>query len=98
MLCHPGGRGCSSEYFGGLPELAEARTLLLLDPRGTGDSDRPADRSAYDLGHYVADIEALRDHLGLARIDLLGHSHGGVLAVARGGAPPARGGRLALPP
>jgi pimeloyl-ACP methyl ester carboxylesterase len=96
MLCHPGGPGCSSEYFGGLPELAGARTLLLLDPRGTGESDRPADRFAYDLGHYVADIEALRDHLGLARIDLLGHSHGGFVAMAWAGAHPDRVGRLVL--
>jgi pimeloyl-ACP methyl ester carboxylesterase len=96
MLCHPGGPGCSSEYFGGLPELAEARTLLLLDPRGTGESDRPADRSAYDLEHYVADIEALRDHLALARIDLLGHSHGGFVAMAWARAHPDRVGRLVL--
>jgi pimeloyl-ACP methyl ester carboxylesterase len=27
-------------------------------PAGTGESDRPADPSAYGLEHYVADIEA----------------------------------------
>jgi pimeloyl-ACP methyl ester carboxylesterase len=41
LVCHPGGPGASPAYFGDLPELAAERTLLLLDPRGTGDSDRP---------------------------------------------------------
>jgi pimeloyl-ACP methyl ester carboxylesterase len=96
LLCHPGGPGCSSEYFGGLPELAQERTLLLLDPRGTGGSDRPAERSAYGLEDYADDIEAVRTHLGLERIDLLGHSHGGFVAMAWAGAHPARVGRLVL--
>src|SRR5207245_4879924 len=39
LLLHPGGPGVSSVYFGGLAELASERRLLLLDPRGTGESD-----------------------------------------------------------
>ena len=96
LLCHPGGPGCSAEYFGGLPNLAEERTLLLLDPRGTGDSDRPADRSNYALETYAGDVEAVRAHLGLDRIDVLGHSHGGFVAMAWAGAHPDRVGRLVL--
>ena len=96
LLCHPGGPGCSAEYFGGLPNLAEERTLLLLDPRGTGDSDRPADRSNYALETYACDVEAVRAHLGLDRIDVLGHSHGGFVTMAWAGAHPDRVGRLVL--
>lgn len=96
LLCHCGGPGFSSLYFGELPELAAERTLLLLDPRGTGDSSRPADASAYDLEDYVADLEAVRRHLGLARLDLLGHSHGGFVAIVWGGTHPDRVGRLVL--
>ena len=81
LLCHPGGPGCSSLYFGELPELAAERTLVMPDPRGTGDSDRPAEPSAYDLEDYAADIEAVREQLGLERLDLLGHSHGGFVAM-----------------
>ena len=81
LLCHPGGPGCSSAYFGDLPELATERTLLLLDPRGTGASDPPADPSAYDLEDYADDIEAVRRHLGIERLDVLGHSHGGFVAM-----------------
>jgi proline iminopeptidase len=96
LLCHPGGPGCSSLYFGELPELAAERTLLLLDPRGTGDSDRPAHNLAYDLADYVADLEAVRHELALERLDLLGHSHGGFVAMSWAGTHPDRVGRLVL--
>ncbi|HEY7620918.1 MAG TPA: alpha/beta hydrolase [Solirubrobacteraceae bacterium] len=96
LLCHPGGPGCSSAYFGELPVLAAQRTLLLLDPRGTGGSGRPADAVAYDLEQYAADVEAVREHLGLERLDVLGHSHGGFVAMTWAGANPERVGRLVL--
>jgi proline iminopeptidase len=45
--------------------------MLLLDPRGTGESDRPASSSSYELADYASDVEELRRHLGLDRLDLL---------------------------
>jgi pimeloyl-ACP methyl ester carboxylesterase len=39
LLCLPGGAGRASAYLGG---LAEHRRLVLLDNRGTGESDPPA--------------------------------------------------------
>jgi pimeloyl-ACP methyl ester carboxylesterase len=96
LVCHPGGPGGSALYFGELPELAAERTLLLLDPRGTGASDRPADPRAYDLADYVADVEAIREELGLERLDLLGHSHGGFVAMTWAAAHPEHVGHLVL--
>jgi proline iminopeptidase len=96
LLCHPGGPGCSSAYFGDLAELAAERTLLLLDPRGTGESDRPADPSGYDLEDYAADIEAVRASVGVERLDLLGHSHGGFVAMTWAARYPDHVGRLVL--
>ena len=96
LVCHPGGPGFSSVYFGDLPELDERRTLVLLDPRGTGASDRPSERTAYALEEYAADIEALREHLSAERLDLLGHSHGGFVAMTWAGTYPDRVGKLVL--
>jgi proline iminopeptidase len=82
LVCHPGGPGFSARYFGDLAGLGEHFTLILFDPRGTGGSDRPADSCAYATEDYVADLDELREHLGLERMLLLGHSHGGVVAAA----------------
>jgi len=82
VVCHPGGPGFSSAYFGDLAALWEQYTLIMLNPRGTGGSGRPADKRAYQIEDYVTDVEELRVHLGLERMLLLGHSHGGIVAQA----------------
>jgi len=96
LVCHPGGPGFSSSYFGDLAGLWEKFTLVMLNPRGTGGSDRPPDPSAYQIDDYVADLEELRVHLGEERLLLLGHSHGGVVAQAYAAAYPGRVRRLIL--
>src|SRR3977135_3564194 len=82
LVCHPGGPGFSTIYLGDLAGLWDRHTLVILNPRGVGTSDRPADRSAYRLDDYVSDLEELRQHLGLERMLLLGYSHGGLVAQA----------------
>jgi proline iminopeptidase len=96
LVCHPGGPGFSSRYFGDLGGLGADFTLILLDPRGTGGSDRPADTRAYTTEDYVADLEELRTHLGREQMLLLGHSHGGVVAAAYAAAHPDRVEKLVL--
>lgn len=96
LLCHPGGPGFSSTCLADLGGLAGRFTLILLDPRGTGSSDRPADPRSYAIEDYVADLEEVRCHLGLERMLLLGHSHGGVVAMAYAAAHPGGVDRLIL--
>lgn len=96
LVCHPGGPGFSSTYFGDLAAMWEQFTLILLNPRGTGGSDRPTNRGAYRIEDYVADLEELREHMGEERMQLLGHSHGGVVAMAYAAAHPGRVSRLIL--
>lgn len=96
LVCHPGGPGFSSSYFADLAGLWEKFTLVMLNPRGTGGSDRPADSRAYQIDDYVADVEELRGHLAQDRLLLLGHSHGSVVAEAYAAAHPARVERLVL--
>ena len=83
-------------YFGDLAGLWERFTLVLLNPRGTGNSDRPKDRKAYQIEDYVSDVDELRVHLGLERLLLLGHSHGGVVAQAYAARHPGSVDRLIL--
>jgi pimeloyl-ACP methyl ester carboxylesterase len=79
LFCHPGGPGFDGSELHDLGGLAGTRTLLLIDPRGTGATG-PAE--SYLLDDYVADLDELRAHLALETIDLLGFSHGGLVAVA----------------
>jgi pimeloyl-ACP methyl ester carboxylesterase len=96
LVCHPGGPGFSSRYFGDLAGLGGRFTPILLNPRGSEGSDRAADRRAYRTEDYVADLDELGAHLGLERMLLLGHSHGGVVAAAYAAAHPDRVERLVL--
>jgi pimeloyl-ACP methyl ester carboxylesterase len=96
LVCHPGGPGFSARYFGDLAGLGAVFTLVMLNPRGTEGSDRPSDPRAYETADYVADLDELRAHLGLERMLLLGHSHGGVVAAAYAAAHPDRVERLVL--
>ncbi len=96
LVCHPGGPGFSSFYFGDLAGLAERCTVVLLNPRGTDGSTPPADPQAYRIEDYVADLDELHLHLGLGRMRLLGHSHGGVVAIAYASTHPGRVERLVL--
>ncbi|WP_435886327.1 alpha/beta fold hydrolase [Streptomyces bacillaris] len=80
LICLPGGPMRASTYLGELGGLGAARQLVLLDLRGTGDSAEPGDPATYRCDRLVDDVEALREHLGLHRIDLLAHSAGVNLA------------------
>jgi proline iminopeptidase len=93
LVCHPGGPGGSAAEFEDLAGLDDTFELVLLSPRGSHGSD-PADD--YSLASYVADLEALREHLGVERMNLLGFSHGGIVAIAYAAAFGAHVDRLLL--
>lgn len=93
LVCHPGGPGGSGAEFEDFAGLDDTFELLLLNPRGSHGSD-PADD--YSLASYVDDLEALRRHLGVEQLDLLGFSHGGCVAMAYAGVHPDEVRRLVL--
>jgi proline-specific peptidase len=96
LVCHPGGPGFSSAELGDLAGLWERFTLIMLNPRGTASSDRPADLLAYTIDDYVSDLDELREHLGLEQMNLMGFSHGGVVAQAYAAKHPGRVSKLVL--
>jgi len=78
-----GGPGASHDYF--LPyllPLARTHRLVFLDERGSGRSEKLEDPATYTVEAMVEDVEAVRVALGFGKMDLLGHSFGGVLAQA----------------
>ncbi len=77
-----GGPGYNSYSFSKLmgARLERVRRMVYLDQRGCGRSERPWD-GRYSLEVLVADLEALRQELGVERWVLLGHSFGGTLAL-----------------
>jgi proline-specific peptidase len=93
LVCHPGGPGGSAAEFRDFAGLDDTFELVLLSPRGSAGSDAADD---YRLASYVADVEALREQLGLERLDLLGFSHGGIVAMAYAAAHGPRVHRLLL--
>jgi len=82
MILH-GGPGASHDYF--LPyllSLARTNRLIFIDERGSGRSEKLEDPSGYTVENMVEDVEAVRQALALGKMNLLGHSYGGVLAQA----------------
>lgn len=96
VVCLPGGPMQASSYLGDLGGLSARRCVLRLDLRGTGDSAASADPASYRCDRLVDDVEALRRQLGQDRVDVLGHSAGGTLAVLYAARFPDRVRRLVL--
>lgn len=96
LVCLSGGPGRASEYLGDLGGLSQSRQLIMPDTRGTGESADASDPLSYRCDRLVGDVEALRAHLGLDRMDLLGHSAAGNLAALCAAAHPERVAHLIL--
>lgn len=96
LVCLPGGPMWDSVYLGDLGGLSAVRRLVMLDLRGTGQSAVPADPASYRCDRLVDDVAALQDHLGLDRMDLLGHSAGTNIAALYAARHPGRVSKLAL--
>jgi proline iminopeptidase len=83
LLVLSGGPGTDSRYMrvgGALDRLAEDRPLIFFDQRGTSRSS--AANGTETIDKYVEDLEAIRRAVGAERVDILGHSFGGYLAMA----------------
>ncbi|HEX5498904.1 MAG TPA: alpha/beta hydrolase [Thermomicrobiales bacterium] len=76
-----GGPGMDHSYFKPwLSPLAETMQLIYVDHRGTGRSERVPLESC-TIEQMADDLEALRELLGLERVNVLGNSFGGFWAL-----------------
>uniref|UniRef100_A0A7R9Y903 AB hydrolase-1 domain-containing protein n=1 Tax=Pinguiococcus pyrenoidosus TaxID=172671 RepID=A0A7R9Y903_9STRA len=86
VLCVSGGPGLPSSYLHPLVPLLGGRRTIFFDLPGCGASDAPSEPHSYGTDDCVADfcdvVAQLSAKFGLTRAHLLGHSWGGVLALA----------------
>jgi len=93
-----GGPGIGSRYMRAAIDRALGwnRLLLFYDQRGSGYSEGADVPGDLTLDRLVVDLDAVRDAAGLERIDLMGHSFGGLLALSYALKYPGRVDRLVL--
>jgi pimeloyl-ACP methyl ester carboxylesterase len=77
-----------------MPALARQFTVIAVDQRGIGLSDKPAD--GYDTGTLAGDLVALMDTLGHQRFAAVGHDTGFAITYALASDHPDRVDRVAL--
>jgi proline iminopeptidase len=63
-----------------LEPLAKDRVVIFYDQRGGGRSELP-DTMLLSPGHFVGDLEAVREHFGLAKMDLVAQSFGAIVVA-----------------
>ena len=77
-----GGPGMDHSYL--LPQmeiLKKDHQLIFFDQRTCGKSSFEMDSSLISMAQFVEDIEAVRKHFQLEKVNLMGHSWGGLLAM-----------------
>lgn len=62
-----------------VPVFARDHQCVVVDHRGHGHSDKPAE--GYAIGEMAADVVAILDELGLRKAVLVGNSIGGMIAM-----------------
>lgn len=78
VLVH-GYTGDITDWRHQIPEFSATHRVLIMDLRGHGKSEAPADRSVYTVDAMSRDVEALVEEIGFQRYHLLGHSMGGAI-------------------
>ncbi|WP_454785502.1 alpha/beta fold hydrolase [Legionella sp. WA2024007413] len=76
----PGGPGANHSHYKDYECLATTGTMVFIDPRGCGLSDKH-DPSLYTMENYIRDVEEIRTYLKLDKIVLLGKSYGAMCAL-----------------
>lgn len=98
LLLVNGGPGWSSEHMTPVARrLGESFQVIRFDQRGTGRSvPAVVDSTTITMAAMIEDMEALRRHLDVERWLVMGHSFGGMLAMAYTAEHPERAEALVL--
>ena len=76
--------------------VGKNRLVVLYDQRGTGASKRVQSGISQSMDAQVADLDAVREALGLTKFALLGDSYGGLVVMAYAAAHPEHVAKLIL--
>ncbi len=85
VLCLPGLTRNSRDFEPSIPQLVEGRRVIAMDFRGRGQSAYAPDPLTYRVDVELADTISLLDHLGIARVAVLGTSRGGLVGTLMAG-------------
>jgi len=93
-----GGPGLSAAQESDVVDsLAKSYRAILFEQRGTGRSwTKPLDSTTITIHSAINDLDLLRRRLGVTKLNLYGHSWGGMLAAAYAAKYPNRVGLLVL--
>jgi pimeloyl-ACP methyl ester carboxylesterase len=80
VLVH-GFTGSRDDWKEHLPHLAKRGRTIAVDQRGHGGSTNTGDAASYRLEQLSADLAGFLDAVGAPKVDLLGHSMGGGVAL-----------------
>ena len=75
-----GGPGGTHYGLRSFDSLSTTNTLVYYDGFGRGKSDTAKNVTEYTLERDIEDLEGLRTAMGFDKINVLGHSYGGVVA------------------
>ena len=84
VLVHGGPGGNHCYFHPKMSLLANKHFLVYYDLRGHYMSSGPVRGGEYGLLQDAKDLESLRIAMGLGKIDVLGHSYGGMVALMYG--------------
>jgi pimeloyl-ACP methyl ester carboxylesterase len=79
LLCLPGLTRNSKDFSTIFEMYADNRRVIAMDLRGRGRSSYATDAKSYKLVTELSDVIGLLDHIGIARVAVLGTSRGGLI-------------------
>jgi proline iminopeptidase len=81
LIVH-GGPGLNHKYL--LPHLqplSRDHQLIFYDQRASGQSSLSVDTNSITIDNFLEDMDALRESMGITKLNLMAHSWGGLLAM-----------------
>jgi pimeloyl-ACP methyl ester carboxylesterase len=80
VFLHGGGGSLSAWYNQEAFFSGKNYSLLLIDMRGHGMSEKGATREFFDLRNFVRDVKAVLGYFGIKKATIIGHCFGSIVA------------------